>query len=258
MCESLPSIEITTYTEEDVKEKASLLPQLKSIDGTAKCHEVTMIPVVNGEYQMVMKENSDQEPFIFKFVYEKKTTKVTKVAYSKNVKDTSESEDDDNSDKDYDNNNDSEHDNSNNEIDEDDSDVELIKLWKSLNPPTKEADLLNRWFGAIFTKGKKSYFYIGKARKRFLHDEGGVAASLELDCLRPHVGNSTILKSYPEKAHKDICIFQIHDIITVAEVIPLLGTKWEVPNYALLEELFKILVGKNQKQLYDTAVTKQC
>ena len=99
MCESLPSIEITTYTEEDVKEKASLLPQLKSIDGTAKCHEVTMISVVNGEHQMVMKENSDQEPSIFKFVYEKKTTKVTKVAYSKNVEDTSESEDDDNSDK---------------------------------------------------------------------------------------------------------------------------------------------------------------
>ena len=201
---------------------------------------------------MVMKE-----PSIFKFVYEKKTTKVSKVAYSKNVKDTSESEDDDNSDKDYDNT-DSEHDNSNNEIDEDDSDVELIKLWKSLNPPTKEADILNRWFGAIFTKGKKSYFYIGKVRKHFLHDEGGVAASLELDCLKPHVGKSTILESYPKKAHKDICIFQIHDIITVAEVIPLRRTKWEVPNYALLEELFKILVGKNRKQLYDIAVTKQC
>ena len=74
-----------------------------------------------------------------------------------------------------------------------------------------------------------------------------MTASLELDCLKPHVGNSTILESYPEKAHKDICIFQIHDIITVAEVIPLRGTKWEVPNYALLEELFKILVGKRMR-----------
>ena len=40
MCKALPSIQITTYTAEEVKVKASLLPKLKSIDGTAKCHEV--------------------------------------------------------------------------------------------------------------------------------------------------------------------------------------------------------------------------
>ena len=71
MCKALPSIQITTYTGEEVKVKASLLQKLKSIDGTAKGHEGSMVAVAGGKHRMLMNETSDQQPTDFIFAYEK-------------------------------------------------------------------------------------------------------------------------------------------------------------------------------------------
>ena len=65
---------------------------------------------------------------------------------------------------------------------EDDEDG-LIKLWKSIAPPTNESDLLGKWFGVIYYQSKKTYLYVGKVAQRFLFDEGGPVAALRVDCL---------------------------------------------------------------------------
>ena len=44
----------------------------------------------------------------------------------------------------------------------------LVKLWKSMDPPTSENDLTQKWFGCIFVAKKKSHLYVGKVMRRFL------------------------------------------------------------------------------------------
>ena len=52
--------------------------------------------------------------------------------------------------------------------------------------------------------------YIGRATKRFLNDsEGqGHTTNLELEYLKPHVGNDTIMEEYQED-QEDMYIFHI-------------------------------------------------
>ena len=77
--------------------------------------------------------------------------------------------------------------------------TKLIKFWKSISPPCKEADILGKWFGCIYmdSKGKEN-FYIGRAKNRFLHDEEGKVKEILFECLKPHVGNDNIMEEYPE------------------------------------------------------------
>ena len=116
---------------------------------------------------------------------------------------------------------------------------ELIDLWKYLNPPVEEKDLIDHWFGAVYTQGKKKYFYIGKLKKRFLDDGEGNVYAVELDCLKLWVVNGTILESYPINFKGDVFVFDIHDIIKTAKVTLLRGTKWDVPDYVSLEKRFQ-------------------
>ena len=60
-----------------------------------------------------------------------------------------------------------------------DIELSLQSLWKSISPPTKDEDILQRWFGCIYqeynkTKGsKKQALFVAKATRRFLRDENG-------------------------------------------------------------------------------------
>ena len=52
--------------------------------------------------------------------------------------------------------------------------------------------------------------YIGRMRKRFLNDEGGMVLALELDCLERKLGIADIILR--EAKRKDIDVFPIKGI----------------------------------------------
>ena len=54
---------------------------------------------------------------------------------------------------------------------------------------------------------KKSSLYVGKGTRRFLLDKDGLANALELDCLKPRVGNGTVLQSYDKSTERDLFIY---------------------------------------------------
>ena len=57
-----------------------------------------------------------------------------------------------------------------------------------------------------------SKLYVGKILKRFLADENGLVEKLEVRCLKPKVGSSTILEDTP--AHlPDVSLFDLADVI---------------------------------------------
>ena len=49
------------------------------------------------------------------------------------------------------------------EIEDDDP----IDCWKSLSPPTAEEDVVNKWYGCIYTSKRGPNLFIGKATQRF-------------------------------------------------------------------------------------------
>ena len=119
-------------------------------------------------------------------------------------------------------------------------DTEDLKiLWKGLCPPTREEDIIQKWFGAVYIQNKKQYLCVGKATKRFLDDEDGAITGIELDCLKPHVGTETELESYTGSTSRDIGLFSIHDIIEGSLIVePLKGNRWNVPTYRSLKQKF--------------------
>ena len=52
---------------------------------------------------------------------------------------------------------------------------------------------------------------IGRAKRRFLLEENGSVTHIELDCLKPQVGNDCILEGYPEN-ETDPYMFKIEDV----------------------------------------------
>ena len=125
----------------------------------------------------------------------------------------------------------------------------LISLWKSLSSPTKEEEVIQKWYGAIYMHKKKMHLYVGKVTRRFLYDEGGPVTAIELDCLKPRIESGTVLESY-DNQHKDIDRFPIHNIIASISVIPLRNNKWDVPQYQTLEEKFKRMIKIDRELLF--------
>ena len=126
----------------------------------------------------------------------------------------------------------------------------LRALWKSLRPPTKENEILQKWFGVVYTNKKKSYLYSGKATKRFLEDENGLVSAIEIDCLKPHVGNEPILESIPAHLPRDLYMCPLHNIIFGPLVVsPPKGEKWHIPTYHTLKEQFEDIVKIDREKL---------
>ena len=77
-------------------------------------------------------------------------------------------------------------------IDEIDSGEEKIfkmkEYWHRLSLPTMEKELIDKWYACIFLHNKSASLYIGRMKKRFLSDEGGMLLALELDCLERKLG----------------------------------------------------------------------
>ena len=90
----------------------------------------------------------------------------------------------------------------------------LLDIWRSMNFPVLENDVINKWYAAIYynTEGKQyPHLYIGKATNRFLADETGPISQLQLDFLKPHIGQGTLLE---RQTSKDIWVSDIYNIIS--------------------------------------------
>ena len=107
-----------------------------------------------------------------------------------------------------------------------------------------------------YTKRKKSYLYIGKAT-RFLLDKDGLANALELDCLKPSVGNGTVLQSYDKSTERDLFVYPLHNIIAgPIKVIPKNFTNPEVPDHQKLEKTFREVKNLDHQLIYNLISTE--
>ena len=59
----------------------------------------------------------------------------------------------------------------------------MEECWRRLSLPTTEKELIDKWYACIFLHNKSAGLYIGKMKKRFLNDKGGMVLVLKLDYL---------------------------------------------------------------------------
>ena len=129
----------------------------------------------------------------------------------------------------------------------------LLKIWKSLSPPTKEADIKGKWYAIIYEQGKKKYLYIGRVLQRFSIDENGVINFLQIDCLKQHLGSGNILESIPAYLPRDVYMCPVHDIIDrPLKVIPVKNHKWHVVAYEKIKKRYQEMIKIDGQLLYLT------
>ena len=137
--------------------------------------------------------------------------------------------------------------------DQESTEEKLIDIWRSVSPPVTEEDVVNKWYGVIYTEKKRSYIYVGKVLKRFLDDVDGPATGFEIDCLKPHIGSGTVLESYDYTNYKDISVFPSYNLVFgPLKVEPLKGNKWSVPEYEELDKFFTKAQDLKRKELFNT------
>ena len=134
------------------------------------------------------------------------------------------------------------------------SDEERLKdLWESLSPPISESEVTQKWYGVVYEQQKKNYLYVGKALRRFLVDADGPVTSIQIECLKQHVGTEPILEWIPPHLPRDIYECPIYNIIEGPLVVaPLKGDKWHVPDYTNLKEILKKTVKLDRKKIAES------
>ena len=109
--------------------------------------------------------------------------------------------------------------------------------------------------GCIYKDSKlkaRQTYCIGKAVRRFLEDADGPVTGLELDCLKPRVGNTTVLDEYPE-GHGDIDLFNITDVFGgPLDIKPLPKRKWDIPNLLEILNFFEMITKINRTELFNS------
>ena len=122
---------------------------------------------------------------------------------------------------------------------EDDVESFLKEVWESISPPIKEDDIVGKWFCADY----QGTLIIGRAKKRWLDDEGGNVQSLRLDCLKPHTGSGCTLQSYPA-GQEDIFDFNLEDIIggpLTCHIPPRKPGSWQFPDWEKVNTYYREL-----------------
>ena len=85
---------------------------------------------------------------------------------------------------------------------------------------------------------EQQLLYIGRICRRFLTEEGGPIASLQVHCSVKEVsGCPGTNASVPGHLEKDIDIFDASDILCMAATEPLKGGKWRCKNIEEIETL---------------------
>ena len=64
----------------------------------------------------------------------------------------------------------------------------MEECWRRLSLPAVGKELIDKWYARIFLHNKSAGLYIGRMKKRFANDEGGMILALELDCLERKLG----------------------------------------------------------------------
>ena len=128
---------------------------------------------------------------------------------------------------------------------------QLLRVWTDLSPPVEEDDILQKWYGVIYTNYKgRDYLYVAKAIRRFLQDTDGPVTCLEVDCLKPQVGTGAILESIPPHLPRDVYMCPLKNIIAGPLVVtPLKAGKWDIPDYTTIKELFQNVVKMDREKI---------
>ena len=94
---------------------------------------------------------------------------------------------------------------------------------------------------------------MGKITRRFLLDQGGAAAALEVECLKKKHGiSTTILEVVPPHLKRDIGVFPLHNVISKPLLVtPKIGGKLDIPEYHDLVKTFNYIKNINREQLYN-------
>ena len=69
----------------------------------------------------------------------------------------------------------------------------LIATWKSLSPPVAKESVFGKWYAVVYSTKRTVQLFVSKIMKRFLVDENGAVVCLNVLCLKPKVGPSTLL-----------------------------------------------------------------
>ena len=145
-------------------------------------------------------------------------------------------------------------------VDEIDSGEEKIskmeECWQGLSSPTIEKQLIDKWHACIFLHNKSAGLYIGRMKKRFLNDEGGMVLALELDCLEHKLGFADNILQ--EAKRKDVDVYPVKDIICEPlQMNPLKGGCWEYPSYEIVTKHFEEVKKLGRHLLYNNFVCNE-
>ena len=129
----------------------------------------------------------------------------------------------------------------------------MEECWRRLSLPATEKELIDKWYACIFLHKKSAGLYIGRMKKRFLNDEGGMVLALELDCLKRKLGVAdNILR---EAKRKDVGVFHVKNIICgLLQMNLLRGGRWECPSYRIVTKHFEEVKKLDIETCYITAL----
>ena len=127
---------------------------------------------------------------------------------------------------------------------------QLLQFWKSVSPPVNESSIKGKWFAAIYEDRNRKSLYIGRAVRRFLMEDDGDVTHLELDCLKPRVGNVDILDGYPPDHDGDKYLYPLEDVLGgPLDVIPVPRKRsWRVVNLDKIESFFEKVKNEDRQQ----------
>ena len=94
--------------------------------------------------------------------------------------------------------------------------------------------------------------YIGRLLHRFLNEEGGQVTHLELDCLKPRVGNDNVLHSYLS-GQEDRFVYPISDVFGgPLNVTPVPRRRsWRVKDLDKVEAFYLKIEGTDRSKLME-------
>jgi len=126
----------------------------------------------------------------------------------------------------------------------------MIQTQKIINPPTKEKDLIGKWFAVVFNNKRKRSLFIAKLQKRFLLDKDGPADEFLMRCLKPKTDSGIILEDTPKHLPPDEGMFSVSQIIAgPLKVIPKGPTSFMIPEYENILAKYRLLDKEKEKYL---------
>ena len=116
-------------------------------------------------------------------------------------------------------------------------------------------DVVGQWYCAVFQNNKKTMMSVGRAKRRFLLEENGPVAHIELDCLKPQVGNDCILEGYLEN-EIDLYMFKIEDVFggPLSFNLPPKKRAWSFPNLNKVKVFFEKIKGINRSIIIEEQI----